>query len=129
MGRVLQKILYVEDEPDIQTITSMALETFGNFTLKICNNGKEALECIESFEPDLVLSDVMMPEMDGPTLLQNLKNNPKFQNIPVIFTTAKAQLHEIEHYKELGAANVLSKPFNLTTLSSELQELWNSYGD
>ncbi len=105
----------------------MALETFGNFTLKLCNSGKEALDSIEEFKPDLVLSDVMMPEMDGPTLLQNLKNNPAYNNIPVIFTTAKAQLHEIEQYINLGATAVLSKPFNLSTLSAELQEIWKSY--
>jgi len=118
------KVLYVEDEQDIQTITAMALETFGHFVLKVCNSGKEALDHIDEFNPDFVVTDVMMPEMDGPTLLQNLRNHPKYKTIPVIFTTAKAQVHEVDQYMKLGATRVLSKPFDLINLSTDLLNIW-----
>jgi len=127
MEKELQKILYAEDDLDIQTITIMALESFGNFTLKQCNNGKQALDCIDEFEPDIVVTDIMMPEMDGITLLQNLRNNPKYKDLPVIFTTAKAQAHEIEYYSKLGVTKIISKPFNLVTLADELREIWRAY--
>lgn len=70
----LIKILYVEDDVDIQSVTKIALELVGGFTLQSCSSGKEALqpETVE-FAPDLMLLDVMMPEMDGPTTLKNLR--------------------------------------------------------
>lgn len=124
MQKELVKILYAEDEPDIQAIATIALENIGNFLLKTCNTGQEALDNIDEFNPDLVLTDVMMPEVDGPTLLKTLKNNPKYENIPVIFMTAKAQTHEIEQYLKLGAVKIITKPFDPITLSSEIREIW-----
>ena len=85
----LERILYAEDEPDIQAVAKLALEMVGGFTVQICNNGADALEKVTGFAPDLILLDVMMPGMDGPSTLQRLRADPATSNIPVIFLTAK----------------------------------------
>ena len=121
----LTKILYAEDEPDIQSITQMALEMMGGYTLKVCNNGQQALEVAEAFAPDLILLDVMMPCMDGPTALQEMRKILALSNVPVIFMTAKVQNQEIEEYKAMGAIEVIAKPFDPMTLSETIQALWN----
>ncbi|MGI9384965.1 MAG: response regulator, partial [Methyloligellaceae bacterium] len=104
MANELNRITYVEDEPDIRTVVQIALETVGGFTLDVCASGREALEKAPNFEPDLVLLDVMMPEMDGTETLKRLRAMPGFADTPIVFMTAKAQSHEIDAYKALGAA-------------------------
>lgn len=120
----LTKILYAEDEPDIQSIAEMALEMMGGYTLKVCNNGKEAVDAAKEFAPDLILLDVMMPFMDGPTALQEIRKIPALANTPVIFMTAKVQHEEIESYKALGAIDVIAKPFDPMSLPEAVKSLW-----
>jgi len=122
----LQKILYAEDEPDIQSIAQMALEMMGGYTLKVCNNGQEAVEAAEAFAPDLILLDVMMPNMDGPAALKAIKQMPALTDVPVIFMTAKVQHQEIEDYKAMGAIDVIAKPFDPMTLSETIKKLWEN---
>lgn len=122
----LVRILYAEDEPDIQMVARLALEMVGGFTIKICNNGREALEKIQEFAPQLVLLDMMMPEMDGITTLHNIKANPTLSALPVVFMTAKVQPSEVSHYIELGAADVISKPFDPMTLADKVRKVWES---
>jgi len=121
----LKRILYVEDEPDIRTIAKMALEMVGDYEVMACASGAEALEKVSGFAPDLILLDVMMPGMDGPTTLQRLRANPTTAAIPVIFLTAKVQPAEIAHYQSLGALDVIAKPFDSMTLSDEAQRIWS----
>lgn len=121
----LSKILYVEDEPDIQAVTKLALEEIGGFTLEVCGNGDEALAKAVEFAPDLLLLDVMMPGMDGPTTLKALREIPELSATPAIFMTAKVQPHEVEEYKALGAIDVIAKPFDPMTLSDNLRNIWN----
>lgn len=123
----LERILYVEDEPDIQEIAKLALEAVGGYSVKLCSSGQEALDNVTDFEPDLILLDVMMPGMDGPTTLKNLRNNPDVQSIPVIFMTAKVQPQEIRAYKEMGALDVIPKPFDPMTLSEQINTLWQQH--
>jgi CheY-like chemotaxis protein len=113
----------VEDDLDIQAIARVALETLGGFTVKICSRGREALAVAAAFQPDLILLDVMMPEMDGPTTLRHLRAQPLLAEVPVVFMTAKVMPHEIEHYKTLGAAEVIRKPFDPMTLSGTLRAI------
>lgn len=120
----LNKIMYVEDEPDIQAIAKLALETVGGFTVCICSSGKEALESVREFEPDLVLLDVMMPDMDGPATLKEMKNTEGLAELPVIFMTAKVQPQEIAQYRELGAIDVIPKPFDPMNLANNIREAW-----
>lgn len=122
----LHKILHVEDEPDIQEIVKMALETLGGFTIETVNSGQEALEKARLFVPDMILLDVMMPGMDGPTTLQELRKRPETAHIPVVFMTAKVQTGEVEQFLELGAIDVISKPFDPLTLSDQIREIWNN---
>lgn len=119
----LQRVMMVEDDLDIQTIARLSLEAVGGFTVEVCSGGLEALEKIEDFAPDLVLLDVMMPDMDGPTVLARLRERESTQNVPVIFMTAKAQAHEIEAYKKMGALEVVSKPFDPMALPQILLDI------
>lgn len=123
----LQKILIIEDDPDIQTVAQMALETIGGFTVEACSSGREALEKAPGFQPDLFLLDVMMPEMDGPTTLLNLRALAQFETTPVIFCTAKAMPSELEQYKELGSAGIVAKPFDPMTLADQVREIWENH--
>lgn len=125
MSETLARILYVEDEPDIQVIARLALETLGGFTLEVCSSGKEALEKITAFQPQLILLDVMMPGMDGPTTLQELRKIPAFSTTPTIFMTAKVQPSEVNGYKQIGAVDVIPKPFDPMTLSNQVLEIWD----
>jgi CheY-like chemotaxis protein len=125
--KVLKNILYAEDEDDIRAIAQIALEDIGGFTVRYCANGYVALEAAKDFIPDLLLLDVMMPEMDGPTTLRELQKIELFSKIPVIFMTAKIQANEIEEYKSLGAIDVIAKPFNPMTLSELIQQAWTKY--
>lgn len=122
----LQRILYVEDEPDIQEVAQMTLEAIGDFTVEACSSGQEALDKAPGFSPDLILLDVMMPGMDGPTTLQELRKLPATATTPAIFMTAKVQSHEVDQYLELGAAGVIDKPFDPTTLCDEIRNIWKS---
>jgi CheY-like chemotaxis protein len=124
MSDSLQRVLYVEDDADIRTIALLALETVGALEVKACSSGAEALEAAKTFEPHLLLLDVMMPGMDGPTTLAGLRKMPLTANVPVIFMTAKVQASEVEQYKALGAVGVISKPFDPMTLASQVEDLW-----
>ena len=124
----LERILYVEDEPDIQAVASVALEAVGGFTLKVCSSGPEALESALAFSPDLLLLDVMMPGMDGPTTLSELRKLPGLENTPAMFMTAKVQPHEVEQFKALGACEVIAKPFDPMTLAETITKAWLASG-
>jgi len=125
----LSKILYVEDDPDIQVVAQMALEAVGGFTLRVCSSGHEALKFGADFAPDLILLDVMMPEMDGPTTLVNLRGIPSLAQTPAVFMTAKVMPSDVERYKQLGAVDVIAKPFDPMTLASRIQEIWSARHD
>jgi len=121
----LKKILYVEDEADIQKIAKLALESVGGFEVLICGSGTEALEKAEDFGPDILLLDVMMPGMDGPDTLVELKKIESLKDTPSVFLTAKAMPAEVERYKELGALGVIPKPFDPMQLADKVKEIWD----
>jgi CheY-like chemotaxis protein len=125
----LQRVLYVEDDTDIRTIALMALETVGALQVRACASGAEAIEAAAGFGPDLLLLDVMMPGMDGMTTLARLREIPATANTPVVFMTAKVQASEVEQYKALGAAGVITKPFDPMTLATQVEELWRRSRD
>ena len=123
--RVLQRILLVEDDPDIQSVAQLALEAVGGYTVQVCSDGSQALERGDTFVPDLLILDVMMPEMDGLTLFQELRKRPATAQTPIIFMTAKAQAHDIAAYLEMGALGVIAKPFDPMTLPQTVASLWS----
>lgn len=120
----LKKILYVEDEPDIQMIARVALENVGGFELLVCSSGTEAIEKAVAFAPDLLLLDVMMPGMDGPTTLAELRKMPQLAKTPVMFMTAKVQPQEVEFLKSLNVADVIAKPFDPMGLANNIRDSW-----
>lgn len=123
--RELKKIFYVDDEPDIQTVGRMALETVGGFTVESCDSGREALEKLPAFAPDLIILDVMMPGMDGPETFRRLREIPALDDVPVVFFTAKAQASELAALRDLGAIDVLTKPFDPMRLSDDIRKIWH----
>lgn len=123
---LLQRILYVEDEPDIQVVAKLALEMVGGFTVKICSSGEEALREAAAFAPDMILLDVMMPGMDGPSTLMALREQPSLAELPMAFMTAKVQPAEVAYYKSLGARDVIAKPFDPMTLASQVRAIWEA---
>lgn len=122
----LKRVLYVEDEPDIQAVAKLALEMVGGFTVKVCSSGDEALCDAEGFAPDMILLDVMMPGMDGPSTLKALRAVPGLANVPVAFMTAKVQPTEVAQYISLGARAVIAKPFDPMTLADQVRAIWES---
>jgi CheY-like chemotaxis protein len=120
----LSRILYVEDEPDIQSVARLALEALGGYTVKICSSGTDAICRAPDFQPQLILLDVMMPGMDGPTTLGKLREISQFTNTPIVFMTAKVQPAEVAGYKALGAKDVIPKPFDPMTLAAQVQAIW-----
>ncbi len=121
----LQRLLYIEDEPSIQAIIKLTLEEIGQFTVLGCSSGSEAIAAAVDFMPDLILLDVMMPGMDGPTTLKALRQLPKLASTPVIFMTAKTNSREIADLKAQGAIAVIAKPFDPLTLCDEIKNAWH----
>jgi CheY-like chemotaxis protein len=119
MGEI--RILHVDDEPDIRELVDMSLALNADFQVRACSSGAEAIKTAAEWSPYLILLDVMMPGMDGPTTLTKLRNNEKTSEIPVVFMTARAQAREVEQFISMGAQGVISKPFDPMTLASEVQ--------
>ena len=125
----LKKILYAEDDQDIQEIGVLAMETLGGFSVKTCDSGEEVAAAAVAFKPDLVVLDIMMPGMDGVEALRTLRDIDAFKETPVIFMTAKVMKDEQEEYRQLGAKAVIIKPFDPTTLCEQISEVWNRRGE
>lgn len=122
--KTLKLVLYVEDDPDIQIVAQMALELVGGLSLRICSSGQEAVAAAADCAPDLLLLDVMMPGMDGPSALAELRKLPNTAATPAIFMTAKVQAAEVAYYKSLGALGVIAKPFDPMELSQQVRTMW-----
>lgn len=120
----LKTLMVVEDDPDIRLILDMALATFGGFQLMLCESGEAALAALERERPDLILLDVMMPGLDGPSTLRAIRAQPALANIPVVFLTAKLQPDEVTSWTAFGALAVIGKPFDPLTLPDQLRQLY-----
>src|SRR5512141_2052143 len=120
-----KRILVVDDEKHIVRLVQVNLERQG-YEVVTANDGKEALEKVESERPDLVVLDVMMPYMDGFEVLQNLRRNPSTRDIPVIMLTAKAQDQDVFRGWQSGVDCYLTKPFNPMELISFVKRIFKS---
>jgi two-component system alkaline phosphatase synthesis response regulator PhoP/two-component system response regulator VicR len=120
-----RKILAVDDEKHIVRLVQVNLERQG-YEVVTANDGKEALEKVESEKPDLVVLDVMMPYMDGFEVLQNLRRNPETREIPVIMLTAKAQDADVFKGWQSGVDCYLTKPFNPMELISFVKRIFST---
>jgi CheY-like chemotaxis protein len=120
----LKKILYVDDEPSVSQVAVLVLQKIGGFDVLACTSGQEALNAVEGFQPDLLLLDVMMPEMDGPATLEKLRVLPVAANVPVIFMTGRSRPEDITSLKALGAIDVITKPFDPAGLPELIYSIW-----
>jgi len=122
--RPLNRICYVEDDEDIQRIVRMSLERLGKMTVHIVGDPTMAIDAMNTFKPDLVMLDWMMPKLDGPALFKLMQTLPETQALPVVFITAKASQRDLDQLMKLGAAATISKPFSPKDLPEQLREIW-----
>ncbi len=123
----LNHILCIDDEEDILQVAKLSLEAVGGFRVSLCHGSADALAQVRAVQPDLVLLDVMMPVMDGPSTLAKLREPDVAPDLPVMFMTAKARREEINALLDLGAAAVISKPFDPISLPAEILALWKAH--
>lgn len=116
----LKRILYIEDEPDLQWLVKHILESVGGYEVMVCRNGAEGLLRLPEFAPDMVLLDVMMPGMDGLSVLRAIRASPESAALPVVFLTARQQDGDDEYVK-LGASGVIAKPFEPRELIDQIR--------
>ena len=121
MGSItLQRILLADDEPDILEISRIALESVGGFEVLVCSSGEKLLERLSEFQPDLVIVDVLMPEMTGPEVFEEIRRRPDFDEVPVIYLTGVIQEEELEDLRKTGVADIILKPFDPMTLADRI---------
>ncbi len=127
MDTPLQKILVVEDDPDIQLITRLSLEVGGGYEVRLCSSGAEALENAPVYAPDLILLDVMMPGMDGLATMDALRRRPELAATPIVFFTANTQQQVRQDLLRRGAAGVVIKPVEPQSLVEQIGEIWREF--
>lgn len=118
-----KNILLIDDEEAIQEVVQVGIGIEAGWQVAIASSGQIGIDLAQNQQPDLILLDVMMPEMDGIATLSRLKSNDKTQKIPVIFLTAKAQAEEKNQFQQLGVVDVITKPFNSMTLASQIAKI------
>lgn len=123
----LQRVMHVEDDESIRAVAEIALTDVAGFTLLSCDSGQSALAQAEEFAPQLILLDVMMPQMDGLQTLAALLQLPSLKNTPVVFMTAKIQQSEKQRYLDVGAIGIIEKPFEPMELGDTLNALYQQY--
>jgi DNA-binding response OmpR family regulator len=118
-----KRILLIDDEETIQEVVQIGIEIESGWQVAIASSGLEGIKLAQSQQPDAILLDVMMPDMDGISTLSNLKANAQTSSIPVIFLTAKTQTSEKDELQNLGVVDVITKPFNAMTLASQIAKI------
>ena len=119
----IAKVLLVDDDPNVRKLAKMSLERVGHWQVAVAESGAEAMAIVVAEKPDVILLDMMMPGMDGTMILSQLKQLNEIADVPVIFLTAKVQMHEIEEYLSSGAAGVITKPFDPLLLPKQIAEI------
>jgi CheY-like chemotaxis protein len=117
----MSRILYIDDESDIREVAQLSLELDPSLDVRTCGSGVEGIQEALAWRPDLILLDVMMPGMDGPTTFARLRERPETASIPIVFITARTQAQEVAALKELGARGILAKPFDPMGLAAEVR--------
>ncbi len=118
-----QRILIIDDEKHLVAVIKTCLQKLGGWTVLTAETGQEGLSKANAEQPNAILLDVMMPDLDGLTVLSKLKENPITQKIPVILLTAKVQSNAQEEYTSLDLAGVLSKPFDPLQLADQVAKI------
>ena len=115
-----KRILFIDDEDDIKILAQFCLESEAGWSMISASDGKEGIAIAETEQPDAILLDAMMPDLDGLQTIARLQGNPKTKNIPTIFITAKAQASDRRRFYNAGAKGVINKPFDSLTLASQI---------
>ena len=118
-----KRILLIDDEETIQEVVQVGIEIETGWQVSSASSGSEGIAVAASQQPDVILLDVMMPDMDGISTLSQLKANAKTQSIPVIFLTAKTQAADKNLFQSLGVVGIITKPFNSMTLASRIAQI------
>jgi len=126
----MRRILIIDDEDDIREVAALSLEATAGWEILTANSGVKGIEVAVAEQPDAILMDVMMPEVDGPTTFRNMQQNPAISTIPVLLLTAKVQGVDQRRFAGLGVAAVLFKPFDPLTLADQISEVlgWTKNG-
>ncbi|MEM6350261.1 MAG: response regulator [Cyanobacteria bacterium P01_D01_bin.14] len=119
----MKHVLIIDDDADIREVAQLALETVGGWRVSVASSGPEGLDQMRSDAPDAALLDVMMPNMDGVEVFKAMQTEPKIQNIPVVFMTAKTQAADQQRFLALGAAGIITKPFKAMLLADQVASL------
>lgn len=127
MSGPLKSILYVEDDLHVRTTVKLVLEVLGNFEVRDCSSGREALAAARDFVPDLIVLDVMMPDIDGIRTLEMLRRMPHLVDVPAVFVTGLTAERDILKYRQAGAIGVIPKPLLPLRLSGQLYALWEQH--
>ena len=120
-----QKILVVDDDPYILMSLEFLMKKNG-YEVMVARNGNEALELVEKQVPQLVLLDIMMPDVDGYEICRHIKNSKKLKAIKVVFMSAKSREADIQKGYDLGAALYITKPFSTREMMKQINTLMNS---
>lgn len=115
-----KRILVIDDEINICTVIQACLENLGGWETLTALSGKEGLAIAQTQQFNAILLDVMMPDVDGLTLLRMLQNDSATQAIPVILLTAKVQSADMAQFAKLGVTGVIAKPFDPLTLAEQV---------
>ena len=118
-----KNILLIDDEETIQEVVRVGIQIEAGWQVESASSGIAGINLAQNLQPDVILLDVMMPDLDGIDTLSRLKNNARTSNIPVIFLTAKAQAEEKNQFQSLGVVDVITKPFNSMTLASQIARI------
>lgn len=118
-----KRILVIDDEDGIREIIQICLEAAAGWEVETAASGREGLATAQSMQPDAILLDVMMPDMDGPTTFERLQANAATRHIPTILLTAKAKVSEQQQFIDLGLTGVITKPFKAQDLVNQIREI------
>jgi CheY-like chemotaxis protein len=115
-----RRILLIDDEPAIREVTRATLEIVAGWVVTEAGSGAAGVALAAADPPDAILLDVMMPDMDGPRALKELRASSATREVPVLFLTAKVQATDIKRFWDLGVQGVIAKPFDPMGLASEI---------
>lgn len=125
----LKRVMLVEDDHDIALLSRIAIEEFGGLGFVHHSSGAEAIEAIASDPPDLLVLDYRMPAMNGAEVMAAVRQTDAGRDLPIVFMTASLMPKHVERLRELGALDVLPKPFDPLTLADQLRAIWSKHQD
>jgi CheY-like chemotaxis protein len=119
----IKTILLIDDDEMSRWLVQLCLENFVNWQITVAISGKEGIAAIARAEPDVVLLDIMMPDMDGFTFMQKLRADKLHAHIPIVALTSCTSRFSYQTFIDLGCRGVISKPFNTNTLGSQISQI------